>query len=161
MARGPSLKLREGDPAPDFSAKVSGGSRVSLGDFKGRHVVLYFYPRDNTPGCTAEACAFRDRFADFQKEEVVILGVSTDTVASHDRFAARYQLPFPLLADEDRAIVKAYGVWGEKQFMGRTYDGTFRATFLIRPDGRIKKIWPTVQPARHAKEVLKAVTSDE
>jgi peroxiredoxin Q/BCP len=159
MAKLPPLKLKEGDTAPDFSGTVSGGGRVSLSDFKGRHLVLYFYPRDDTPGCTREACAFRDTFADFQRKDVAILGVSIDPVAAHARFAAKYRLPFPLLADENRALVNAYGVWGEKSFMGRTYDGTFRVTFLIGPDGRIKKIWPMVKPAEHAKEVLDAIGS--
>ena len=157
MAKLPPLTLREGDSAPDFSGTVNGGVRVSLADFRGRHLVLYFYPKDDTPGCTKEACAFRDVFSEFQKKGVAILGVSTDPVRAHERFAAKYRLSFPLLADEERAVVKAYGVWGEKSFMGRTYDGTFRVTFLIGPDGRIKKIWPMVKPAEHAKEVLEAL----
>ena len=159
MAKLPPLTLSEGDSAPDFCGTVNGGSRVSLADFRGRHLVLYFYPKDDTPGCTKEACAFRDVFSEFQKEGVAILGVSTDPVRAHERFAAKYRLSFPLLADEERAVVKAYGVWGEKSFLGRTYDGTFRVTFLIGPDGRIKKIWPMVKPAEHAREVLEAVRS--
>jgi len=151
------LKLKEGDVAPAFSAATSGGGRVSLADFKGKNVVLYFYPRDDTPGCTKEACAFRDHFAGFQKRGAVVLGVSTDSAKSHDKFAGKFKLPFTLLADEDKKIVEAYGVWGEKSFMGRKYQGTFRVTFLIGPDGRIKKIWPEVKPEEHAAEVLAAL----
>jgi peroxiredoxin Q/BCP len=148
------LKLKEGDVAPEFSAATSGGGRVLLADFKGKNVVLYFYPKDDTPGCTKEACAFRDYFAEFKKRGTVVLGVSTDSTGSHDKFAGKYKLPFTLLADEDKKIVTAYGVWGEKSFMGRKYLGTHRVTFLIGPNGRIKKIWPKVKPDEHAAEVL-------
>ena len=151
------LKLMEGDVAPGFSATTNGGGRVSLADFKGKDVVLYFYPKDDTPGCTREACAFRDHFAEFKKRGAVVLGVSTDPVKSHDKFAGKYKLPFMLLADEDKKIVEAYGVWGEKSFMGRKYLGTHRVTFLIGPDGRIKRIWPKVKPEEHAAEVLAAL----
>lgn len=157
MATAPKLKLKEGDPAPAFTAPTNGGGRVSLADFKGRHVVLYFYPRDHTPGCTKEACAFRDQFAAFQRKGAVILGVSVDPVRTHDRFAARLKLPFPLLADEDKQIIRAYGVWGEKTFLGRKFQGTHRVTFLIGPDGRIKRIWPKVKPETHPREVLAAI----
>ncbi len=153
----PELKLREGDPAPAFAAVTQGGATVALSDFRGRPVVLYFYPRDDTPGCTREACSFRDAWAEFRKHGAVVLGVSVDLVKAHDRFAAKYRLPFPLLADEDRRIVRAYGVWGPKKFMGRTFDGTHRVTFLIGPDGRIRKIWTGVKPDRHAAEVLAAL----
>ena len=157
MAREPELKLKEGDPAPAFTATTNGGAATSLADFKGKNVILYFYPRDNTPGCTKEACAFRDHFAEFERKGAVVLGVSTDPVKSHDKFVAKYQLPFTLLADEDRKIVQAYGVWGPKTFMGVKYTGTSRVTFLIGPDGRIRKIWPKVKPAEHAEEVLAAL----
>ncbi len=157
MAKTPELALSEGDVAPAFTAKTNGGGTVSLRDFKGQHVVLYFYPKDDTPGCTKEACGFRDQFAAFRKKKVEILGVSTDSVAKHDRFIEKYELPFTLLADEDRKIVEAYGVWGEKSFMGRRYQGTFRVTFLIGPDGRIKRIWPEVKVATHVDEVLAAL----
>ena len=157
MAKEPVLKLQAGDLAPAFTVDTSGGGRVSLADFLGQHVILYFYPKDDTPGCTKEACAFRDGFADFKKRGAVVLGVSTDPVKSHDKFAAKFQLPFPLLADPDKKLVEAYGVWGEKSFMGRKYLGTFRVTFLIGPDGRIKKIWPLVKPDEHAAEVLAAL----
>jgi thioredoxin-dependent peroxiredoxin len=151
-------ELKEGDPAPLFSASASAGGQVSLSDFKGKHVILYFYPRDNTPGCTLEACAFRDEFAAFKKAGAIVLGVSTDSPKAHDKFIAKYQLPFILVSDENKQIVQAYGVWGEKRFMGVKYLGTSRVTFLIGPDGIIKKIWPKVKPAKHAGEVLAAIT---
>ncbi|MCU0786033.1 MAG: thioredoxin-dependent thiol peroxidase [Verrucomicrobia bacterium] len=154
MAKEIELKLKEGDLAPAFSAATNSGGNVSLADFKGRHVILYFYPRDDTPGCTKEACAFRDHFAEFRKKGAVVLGVSVDPVKAHDKFVAKYKLPFTLLADEDKKIVQAYGVWAQKSFMGRKYMGTNRITFLIGPDGRIKKIWPKVKPDQHAEEVL-------
>jgi peroxiredoxin Q/BCP len=157
MAGEIELKLKVGDAAPPFSAATSSGGRVSLSDFKGKHVVLYFYPRDDTPGCTREACAFRDHFASFKNKGAVVLGVSVDPVKSHARFATKYRLPFPLLADEDRKIVQAYGVWGQKSFLGRKYMGTHRVTFLIGPDGRIRQIWPRVKPDEHAAEVLAAL----
>jgi peroxiredoxin Q/BCP len=157
MAGEIELKLKAGDTAPEFSAAASGGGTVSLADLRGKNVVLYFYPRDDTPGCTKEACAFRDHFAEFKKAGAVVLGVSTDPVKSHDKFAAKFKLPFTLLADEDKKIVQAYGVWGEKSFMGRKYQGTHRVTFLIGPDGCIKKIWPKVKPDKHAEEVLAAL----
>ena len=156
MAKGIQLKLKEGDVAPEISAATSGG-RVSLGDFKGKNVILYFYPKDDTPGCTKEACAFRDHFAEFKKRGAVVFGVSADSVKSHQKFAEKFKLPFTLLADEDKKVVTSYGVWGEKSFMGRKYMGTHRVTFLIGPDGRIKKIWPNVKPDEHAAEVLAAL----
>lgn len=151
------LKLKEGDLAPDFTAPTNGGGKISLSDFRGKNVILYFYPRDNTPGCTKEACSFRDEFAEFKKKGAVILGVSTDSVKSHDKFAAKFKLPFTLVVDEDKKIVKAYGVWGQKTFMGMNFLGTNRVTFLIGPDGRIKKIWPKVKVAEHAQEILAAL----
>ena len=157
MAKEPVLKLKEGDQAPSFDVEISGGGRLSLADFKGQNVILYFYPKDDTPGCTKEACAFRDRYAEFKKHGAVVLGVSTDAVKSHDKFVEKFKLPFTLLADTEKKIVEAYGVWGEKMFMGRKYLGTHRVTFLIGPDGRIKKIWPLVKPEEHAEEVLAAL----
>ena len=151
------LKLKEGDKAPEFSALTNGGHKVSLADFKGKNVILYFYPKDDTPGCTKEACAFRDGFADFARQKAVVLGVSIDSPKSHRKFVEKFKLPFTLLADEDKKIVEAYGVWGQKSFMGRKYMGTHRVTFLIGPDGRIKKIWPKVKPEEHADEVLAAL----
>lgn len=149
-----TLTLKVGDPAPPFTAVTSGGGRVSLEDYKGKHVLVYFYPKDDTPGCTKEACAFRDAYADFQKHGVVVLGVSTDSLTAHDKFKAKYNLPFPLVVDEDKKIVTAYGAWGDKSFLGNKYQGTHRVSFLIGPDGRIKHIWPKVTPATHAPEVL-------
>jgi peroxiredoxin Q/BCP len=157
MAKELNLKLKEGDPAPDFSTATNGGGKISLADFQGKNVILYFYPKDDTPGCTKEACAFRDGFSEFKKRGAVVLGVSTDSAKSHDKFVEKFKLPFPLLADEDKKIVEAYGVWGEKTFMGRKYLGTHRVTFLIGGDGRIKKIWPQVKPDEHAAEVLAAL----
>jgi peroxiredoxin Q/BCP len=154
MAKEIKLELKEGDKAPAFTAATNGGGRVSLSDFKGVNVILYFYPKDDTPGCTKEACAFRDHFAAFKKKGTVVLGVSVDPAKSHDKFAEKFKLPFPLVADEDRRIVQDYGVWGEKSFMGRKYQGTHRVTFLIGPDGKIRKIWPAVKPDAHAAEVL-------
>ncbi len=154
MAKEIPLKLKEGDKAPDFTTTAQDGSKVSLSDFRGKAVVLYFYPRDNTPGCTREACAFRDAYADFKANGAVLLGVSVDSASSHARFADMFKLPFALLVDEDKSIVKKYGVWGEKTFMGRKHMGTHRVTFLIGPDGKILKIWPKVKPDEHAREVL-------
>jgi peroxiredoxin Q/BCP len=157
MAKAIELKLKEGDVAPKFTAATNGGGKISLADYLGRNVILYFYPKDDTPGCTKEACAFRDHFAGFKKAGAAVFGVSPDSVKSHDRFVEKFKLPFTLLADEDKKIVQAYGVWGEKSFMGRKYLGVHRVTFLIGPDGRIKKIWPLVKPDEHAAEVLAAL----
>ncbi|HEX4264476.1 MAG TPA: thioredoxin-dependent thiol peroxidase [Verrucomicrobiae bacterium] len=151
------LKLKEGDIAPAFSALTNGGGKISLAELKGKNVILYFYPKDDTSGCTKEACGFRDEFAEFKKQGAIVLGVSPDSVKSHDKFVKKYQLPFTLLADEDKKIVEAYGVWGQKLFWGRKYMGTYRVTFLIGPNGRIKKIWPDVKPEEHVKEVLAAL----
>jgi peroxiredoxin Q/BCP len=157
MAKKIELKLKVGDPAPSFQTSTNGGGSISLAELKGKSVILYFYPKDDTSGCTKEACGFRDQFAEFKKKGAVILGVSTDPMKAHDKFVAKYQLPFPLLLDEDRKIVEAYGVWGEKSFMGRKYKGTYRVTFLIGPDGKIRNIWPEVKPEEHAVEVLAAL----
>jgi peroxiredoxin Q/BCP len=157
MANKMDLKVKEGDKAPEFTAPTNGGGTVSLSDYKGKNVILYFYPKDDTPGCAKEACAFRDDFAEFKEQGAVILGVSTDPVKKHDKFVEKYKLPFTLLADEDKKIADAYGAWGQKTFMGVRYTGTHRVTFLIGPDGRIKKIWTAVKPAAHAKEILEAL----
>jgi len=157
MAKKVELTLKEGDKAPEIDALDNTGARVALKDFKGKPLVLYFYPRDDTPGCTKEACAFRDEYAQFKKAGAAVLGVSTDPVKSHQKFIDKFSLPFQLLADEDKKIVEAYGVWGEKSFMGRKYMGTNRVTFLIGSDGRIAKIWPEVKPEQHAGEVLAAI----
>jgi peroxiredoxin Q/BCP len=157
MATAPELKLKEGDVAPAFMADSTSGP-IRLSDLKGKPVVLYFYPRDDTPGCTKEACAFRDSYDAFRKAGAVVLGVSTDPVRSHAKFIEKYKLPFPLLADPEKKLVESYGVWGQKTFMGRKYQGTHRITFLIGADGRIKKIWPKVKPEEHAAEVLAAAS---
>jgi thioredoxin-dependent peroxiredoxin len=159
MTKELTLRLKEGDLAPGFTAATQGGGRVTLADFKGKPVILYFYPRDDTPGCTKEACAFRDQFSAFKKKGAVVLGVSVDSVRSHEKFAAKHGLPFPLLADPDRKLVEAYGVWGEKLFMGRRYLGTHRVTFLIGGDGRIRRIWTGVKPEAHAADVVAALES--
>ncbi len=148
--------LKEGTAAPNFTAKNGNGETVKLKDLRGRKVVLYFYPKDDTPGCTKEACSFRDEFSDFKKNGIEVLGVSPDGEASHQKFAAKYKLPFTLLADPDHAIADTYGVWGEKKFMGRTYMGVKRMTFLIDEKGKIKKVFEKVKPEEHAREVLEA-----
>lgn len=151
------LALKPGDPAPDFSLPSTDGSVIRLANLRGQHVILYFYPKDDTPGCTKEACGFRDAYARFKKKGAVVLGASTDPVKSHAKFAAKFDLPFPLLSDEGKELVQAYGVWGEKVFMGRKYLGTHRVTFHIDPEGRIAHVWPEVKPEEHAAEVLKAI----
>ncbi|MCW5557474.1 MAG: thioredoxin-dependent thiol peroxidase [Verrucomicrobiae bacterium] len=157
MATELELSLKPGDPAPGFTALATDGSQVSLSDFTGKPVVLYFYPKDDTPGCTKEACGFRDVYRQIHKLGAVVLGVSVDSERAHRKFTEKFQLPFLLLADTDHRIVSAYGVWGEKAFMGRKYFGTHRVTFLIGPDGRIARIWSKVKPEEHAAEVLAAL----
>src|SRR6266511_3190324 len=145
--------IKEGTVAPTFTAKNADGETVRLKDLRGQKVVLYFYPKDDTPGCTKEACSFRDAFADFKKRGIEVLGVSVDSEASHKKFAAKYKLPFTLLADPNHAIADAYGVYGEKKFMGRTYLGVKRITFLIDEKGKIKKVFEKVKPWRALKEL--------
>ncbi len=148
--------LKEGSTAPAFKTKDANGEAVSLKDLRGQKVVLYFYPKDDTPGCTKEACSFRDAFSQFKKKGIAVLGVSPDNEAKHQKFVTKYKLPFTLLADTDKSIAEAYGVWGEKKFMGRTYMGVHRTTFLIDEKGKIKKIFEKVKPEDHANEVLEA-----
>jgi len=148
--------LKEGDKAPDFNAKDQDGNDVKLADLKGTRVVLYFYPKDDTPGCTKEACSFRDADDIYRSKGIRVLGVSTDNEKSHQKFISKFQLPFDLLADTDKQIVEAYGVWGEKSMYGKKYMGTFRKTFLIDGDGKIVKIFEKVDVAKHADEVLEA-----
>jgi peroxiredoxin Q/BCP len=152
------LPVKEGDPAPPFEARTTSGETVRLADLKGKDVVLYFYPKDDTPGCTKEACSFRDAYCEFKKKGALVFGVSPDPAKAHDKFTQKYKLPFPLLLDEEKKIIIAYGVWGQKTFMGRKYMGVYRVTFLIGKDGRIKKIWPDVKPEDHANEVLAAIS---
>jgi peroxiredoxin Q/BCP len=148
--------LKEGTTAPAFKTTDANGETVSLKDLRGQKVVLYFYPKDDTPGCTKEACSFRDDFATFKKRGIAVLGVSPDSEAKHKKFETKYNLPFTLLADTDHAIADAYGVWGEKKFMGREYMGVHRTTFLIDEKGKIKKVFEKVKPEDHASEVLEA-----
>lgn len=148
--------LKEGTTAPTFKAKDGNGEAVNLKDFRGQKVVLYFYPKDDTPGCTKEACSFRDAFSKFKKQGINVLGVSPDSETSHKKFAAKYKLPFTLVADPEHSISDAYGVYGEKKFMGRTYLGVRRTTFLIDEKGKIRKVFEKVKPEEHASEVLEA-----
>jgi peroxiredoxin Q/BCP len=148
--------VKEGATAPTFKTTNADGETVSLKDLRGQKVVLYFYPKDDTPGCTKEACSFRDAFSKFKKRGIAILGVSPDGEKSHQKFATKYKLPFTLLSDTDHSIADAYGVYGEKKFMGRTYMGIHRTTFLIDEKGKIKKVFEKVKPEDHADEVLGA-----
>ena len=148
--------LKEGDVAPDFTARDQTGADVKLSDFRGQRVVLYFYPKDDTPGCTKEACSLRDGFATFERENIKILGVSPDDEKSHRKFISKYELPFTLLADTDHSVSDAYGSYGEKTFMGKNYTGVLRKTFLIDEQGKIKKIFDKVKVEEHAGEVLEA-----
>ena len=148
--------LKQGDKAPDFTSKDQDGKTVKLADFKGKRVVLYFYPKDDTPGCTKEACSFRDADDVYQKKGIKVFGVSTDDEKSHQKFISKFQLPFDLLADTDKDIVEKYGVWGEKSMYGKKYMGTIRKTFLIDEKGKIAKIFDKVNVAEHADEVLEA-----
>jgi len=148
--------LKEGDKARDFSSKDQDGNHVKLAGLKGQRVVLYFYPKDDTPGCTKEACSFRDADDIYRKKNIRVLGVSTDSEKSHQKFISKFQLPFDLLADTDKKIVNDYGVWGEKSMYGKKYMGTARKTFLIGEDGNIVRIFDKVDVAAHADEVLEA-----
>ena len=148
--------LKEGDAAPDFETRDAEGNAVKLSDLRGRNVVLYFYPKDDTPGCTKEACSFRDSFAEFGRRGIEVLGVSTDDEKSHRKFAEKYSLPFKLLADTDHSVADLYEVYGEKQFMGRKYMGVARKTFLIDEEGRLRKVFDKVKVDEHADEVLQA-----
>lgn len=143
-----------GSVAPDFTLPDQDGVSRSLSDYRGKWVLIYFYPKDDTPGCTKEACVLRDSLPDFSSLNADVLGISTDSVKSHKKFAEKYGLPFTLLADEGKEVVNKYGVWGRKKFMGREYDGIFRTSFLIAPDGTIAKVYEKVKPEQHAAEVL-------
>ncbi len=149
--------LNEGDPAPDFELSADDGDTVSLGDLRGRKVILYFYPKDDTPGCTTEACEFRDLVPELDDDEVVVLGVSPDPVESHRKFKEKHGLNFPLLADEDHAVSEAYGVWKEKSMFGNKFWGVERSTFLIDEEGRVEKAWRRVRPKGHAAAVAREV----
>lgn len=157
------MELHPGDPSPAFTALSVGGDydgkKVSLRDFKGQTVVLYFYPKDATPGCTTQACGLRDAWPDFHGKAIVF-GVSTDSAASHAKFIQKQSLPFPLLVDEDHALVKAFGVWVEKSMYGRKYMGTERSTFVIGPDGKLRAVLRKVKPAEHTAQLLAALAAE-
>ncbi|MCC7118696.1 MAG: thioredoxin-dependent thiol peroxidase [Anaerolineales bacterium] len=144
-----------GIPAPEFELFDETNTLRKLADYRGRHVILYFYPKDDTPGCTKEACNFRDDYSAYEKAGVAILGVSPDSVASHAKFKQKFQLSFPLLADAEHKVCDLYGVWGPKKFMGKEYHGVLRTTFLIAADGTIQKVYENVRPAEHSAELLK------
>jgi thioredoxin-dependent peroxiredoxin len=147
-------KLKEGEKAPDFTAKDQNGNTVSLSDYKGKNIILYFYPKDDTPGCTAEACDFRDNYQSLLSKGFQVIGVSIDTEKSHKKFETKYSLPFPLIADPEQQIVEAYGVWVEKSMYGKTYMGTARTTFIIDENGVIKKIIEKVDSKNASQQVL-------
>ena len=153
--------VEEGKPAPDFTLSDQQGKKVTLSKLKGSPVVLYFYPKDDTPGCTTEACSFRDAFADYKKAGAVILGVSPDDTESHAKFAKKFELPFSLLADDDKQVCEAYGVWKEKSMYGKKYMGVERTTFVIDKKGIVQKIFPKVKVAGHSTQVLEAVKSSK
>jgi peroxiredoxin Q/BCP len=151
--------VEEGKPAPDFQATTDSGERVKLSDFRGKPVVLYFYPKDDTPGCTREACGFRDAYSEFQERGAVVLGVSPDDEASHVRFKEKYELPFTLLADPEHAVAEQYGVWAEKNYAGKKYWGVKRSTFVIDASGNVSKVMHNVKPDGHPDQVLAALPS--
>ena len=151
-------KIEEGKPAPDFSLPATGGKEFKLSDYQGKkNVVVYFYPKDDTPGCTKEACDFRDSYKKFEKADAVILGVSADPDSSHEKFRKKYGLPFILLSDETKEVIKKYGVWKEKSMYGKKYMGIERTTFIIDKEGKIRKIFPKVKVESHWEEVLAAL----
>jgi peroxiredoxin Q/BCP len=152
-------KVSVGQTAPDFTAPDDQGRPVTLSDFRGRPVVLFFYPKDDTSGCTTEACSFRDNLPRFDKLDAVILGIRPDSVKSHKKFKEKFDLPYPLVADEDKTIVNAYGVWAEKSMYGRKYMGVNRTTFIVDRDGKIARIFEKVKPENHAVEVAEAVAA--
>lgn len=146
--------LKEGTIAPDFTLEADGGGEVSLSDYRGKKVVLYFYPKDNTPGCTTEACNFRDDYLQIIAAGAAVLGVSPDSIKSHDKFKLKFSLPFALLSDPDHRVAEMYGAWGEKKMRGKTYMGITRSTFIIDEEGKIIKVFPKVKVKDHSQEVL-------
>lgn len=152
-----AITLEAGDPAPDFSLADEDGNVHPLAGYRGRTVVLYFYPRDNTPGCTIQACSFRDHYAEILAEGAIVLGVSKDDADSHGKFRKRHRLPFPLLVDDEAAVATRYGAWGEKVLYGRRFQGMTRATFIIGPDGILTRVWKRARAAGHGAAVLKAL----
>ncbi len=151
--------VEEGKPAPDFALTSDAGETVRLSDLRGKQVVLYFYPKDDTPGCTTQACGIRDSYGEFERAGAVVLGVSPDSERSHVKFKEKYGLPFTLLADPDHAVAEQYGVWGEKKYMGKTYMGIQRSTFVIAEDGTVKRVMHNVKPATHTDDVLEALAA--
>ena len=149
--------IKENTQAPDFALLNQEGKSISLKDFSGKALILYFYPKDDTPGCTTEACSFRDDYSVYQGMNVDIVGVSPDNVDSHGKFAEKYDLPFELLSDDGHQVCEAYGVWGKKKNFGKEYDGVHRTTFLIDADGMVRKVFKGVKPASHSQEVIEAV----
>ena len=146
--------LSKGDKAPTFTAKDQDGNEIKLGDYAGKKVVLYFYPKDMTPGCTNQACNLRDHFGELEKKDIVVLGVSPDDEKKHQKFIAKHELPFTLIADPDKEVINAYGIWGPKKFMGKEYDGVHRTTFLINEEGMIHDIITKPKTKAHAEEIL-------
>jgi thioredoxin-dependent peroxiredoxin len=151
--------VEEGRPAPDFELQSDSGETVKLSDLRGKQFVLYFYPKDDTPGCTKQACGIRDVYGEFEREGAVVLGVSPDDERSHVKFKQKFDLPFTLLADVDHAVAEEYGVWGQKSFAGKKYMGVSRSTFVIAEDGSVKRVMHDVKPATHADEVLATLRS--
>ena len=149
--------MQAGQKAPNFSLNDYQGKTYNLSDFKGQTIVVYFYPKDDTPGCTTEACSFRDSYADFKEKGVEVIGISPDSEKSHAKFANKYELPFILLSDPDHQTCEAFGVWGLKKYMGREYEGVFRTTFVIGPEGEITHVFENVKPTDHSEKVLVAV----
>lgn len=151
------MTLKEGDIAPDFSLPASNGENVSLNDYKGKKVVIYFYPKDDTPGCTIEACNFRDDYSEITDAGAVILGVSKDDIKSHNKFINKFDLPFLLLSDESTEMISAYESWDKKKMYGKEYYGVFRKTYLIDEEGKIQRIWPKVDVKTHSKEIIELI----
>ena len=151
------MPLRPGDEAPDFTLTDADGREVSLSDFRGQPVIIYFYPKDDTPGCTTQACDIRDSWAEFEQFGAAVLGISPDSERSHQRFRAKYDLPHTLLSDPDHTVLIAYGAWGPRTAYGRTFDGVTRSTVLVAPDGKVAAVWPKVKASQHAEQVLTAL----
>lgn len=151
------MVLSVGQQAPEFELMDNEGNLHKLSDYRGQMTVVYFYPKDDTPGCTKEACSFRDTYADYKQAGVEIIGISPDSEKSHSKFIQKYELPFILLSDPDHQVCEAFGVWGLKKYMGREYEGVYRTTFIIGPDGIIKRVFENVKPADHSQEVLAEV----
>lgn len=153
--------LEVGDRAPQFTLQDQDGAKVALKNLKGQPVVVYFYPKDDTPGCTTQACGIRDQWQEFEEAGAVVLGISPDDVDSHATFAAKYDLPHRLLADPERTVIQKYGAWGKKSMYGKEYEGVIRSSVLVGPTGKIAAVWPNIQPKKHADSVLRAIRALE